>query len=123
MVIVLKGKIVSGVGEGRRYVELYKNVLAELLGSDPYPGTLNLELEVCFYNITGRTSPLLVKPPNRDLGVVYAYRGWIENVKILLLKPSITRHDCNIVEVISTVHLRSRFGLKDGDLVDVVIED
>ena len=44
---MLSGTVVSGRGEGRKYVELewVKQQVKEKLGFDPYPGTLNLRLD------------------------------------------------------------------------------
>lgn len=122
MVLLLRGRLTSGVGEGARYVEIYRRALSDLLGSDPYPGTLNLELDTCFYDIASRFPPLRVKPPHSGLGEVFAFRGWVGNIRVLVLKPIITSHDCNTVEVVSSVHLRSHLKLKDGDFIEIVVE-
>ncbi len=43
---VIKGKVFSGLGEGKYYVSLqgYKKQFEEKLGFTPYPGTLNLRI-------------------------------------------------------------------------------
>lgn len=45
--ITLRGKVVTGLGEGRYYIsrEGYRKAFSTLLGFDPYAGTLNIEVD------------------------------------------------------------------------------
>ncbi|MGC8982970.1 MAG: DUF120 domain-containing protein [Desulfurococcaceae archaeon] len=121
--LTLKATVVSGVGEGRLYVEKYKHVFVELLGGEPYPGTLNVVLEKCFYELLSAKEPIYIKPPAPGLGGAYAYKGWLSGVRVLLVKPVVTMHECRVGEVISTVPLRRLLGLEDGSTVEILIED
>lgn len=117
----VKGRVSSGIGEGAHYVELYSEELERLLSTKPYPGTLNVLLEECFFNLMERIKPAIIYPPREDLGVVYAYFGYLRGVKVLVVKPSITTHSCRTAEIVSSVYLRGVLGLKDGDLIEVEI--
>ena len=46
--VFFRGRIVSGIGEGRYYTEQkgYVSQFKEKLGFTPYPGTLNVEIEL-----------------------------------------------------------------------------
>ena len=45
--VLIKGKVISGMGEGRYYTEQdgYIQQFKEKLGFIPFPGTLNVEIE------------------------------------------------------------------------------
>lgn len=116
---LVRGKVFSGVGEGAHYVELYGDELTRVLGSPPYPGTLNVLLERCFYELVERARAIVIQPPRRGLGAVYVYRGTVANIPVLVLKPAITVYECRVVELVSSVNLREKLGLRDGDFIEV----
>lgn len=118
---LLRGIVFSGLGEGARYVELYSREIEIILGFKPYPGTLNLRLDTCINEILKDTNPIIISPPRRDLGSVMAYRGYIKDIYVLVLKPSISRYDCRVVEIVSRENLRERFSLRDGDVIEVIL--
>ncbi|MEM1641834.1 MAG: DUF120 domain-containing protein [Desulfurococcaceae archaeon] len=122
--ITIEGRVISGVGEGAYYVEKYSRLLEKVLGEPPYPGTLNVELNTCFYDLVKEIGvpPLVIRPDQEGLGVVYVYTGKVNGVKVLVLKPAITRHKCEIVELVSSKHLRRELELRDGDVVKITIE-
>lgn len=117
----LRGKIFSGTGEGAHYTKLYSNELTKILGTQPYPGTLNVLLDKCFYELIEASKLIRIPPPKQGLGAVYAYRGYLAGVPVLILKPTITTHECRVVEVVSHVNLRRELGLRDGDVVELVL--
>ncbi|MEM0099654.1 MAG: DUF120 domain-containing protein, partial [Desulfurococcaceae archaeon] len=63
--------------------------------------------------------PTIIQPPRKGLGVVYAYRGFLRGIQVLVVKPALTKHDCRVVELVSAVKLREVLGLNDGDIVEV----
>lgn len=121
MAIRIRGCVFSGSGEAAYYVKLYENSFEQLLGSKPYPGTLNIRLDKCFEEYARNIKPLVIEPPRSDLGAVHVYMGYLAGYRVLVVKPAKTRYECNVVEVVSDTKLRDILKLKDGDLVEVVI--
>lgn len=119
----LKGRIITGLGEGSRYIYLYRDRFLKILGINPYPGTLNIELvEPRFFNIEDYKY-IEVDPPSQAYGKVLAVKARIKNIPVYIIKPLKTRHALNIIEVISEHNLREALGVKTGDVVEIYIED
>lgn len=118
---ILRGRVVSGVARAGYYVDKYRDLFRPLLGADPYPGTLNVRLDKCIWEYTGGRSPLVVKPSEPGLCEAYVFRGRIGEIDVLIVKPSVTVHDCTVVELISVVKLRDALGLRDGDVVEITL--
>lgn len=123
MAVRIKGKIVSGLGVGAKYVELYREVFRNYLGIDPYPGTLNIDIGQDFFILLKKTKAIVVPPPKKEFGCVLAYPGELMGIKIYAIKPCITSHGWNILEIISDRNLRKTLNLKDNDTVEIVIYD
>lgn len=121
MPVILRGIVLSGTGEGARYVELYRDLLAQALGLNPYPGTLNISLEKCFYELVDMNRLITIQPPRPGLREVLVCRGYFVDVPVLVLKPLATKHGCNVVEVVSHVNLRRELGIRDGDVVELTL--
>jgi riboflavin kinase len=126
---VIEGKVFSGLGEGAYYVSLpgYRQQFREKLGFDPYPGTLNVRL-LTVDVITNRR--LLEKLADvriegfrngaRTFGGLKAITGTFNDSElcaILFIERSHYGED--VIEVISPVYLRGKYGLRDGDKVRV----
>jgi riboflavin kinase len=126
--IFFKGKIVSGIGEGRYYTEQngYIEQFKEKLGFIPYPGTLNVEIEYIEKNklrlLKNHDSIIIqeFKTKNRSFGGVSCLRAKINNVPAVIVLP-LRSHYSNILEFISSEFLRKKLGLKDGDIVEIEI--
>ena len=119
----LAGKVATGIGEGKFYTQIkgYRHQFIGKLGIDPYPGTLNIEV-----NQAERLSFLFSRNPvkidsfsshGRTFGEISAYPVRINKLKTALIIPERTRHDKDIVEVISGAYLREKLCLKDKDKV------
>jgi len=126
--IHFKGKVVSGMGEGRYYTEQkgYIDQFKQKLGFVPYPGTLNVEIE-----LVERNKLRILKNHNainidefhtkdRSFGGVRCYKAEINGVDGAIVLP-LRSHYSNILEFISPEYLRRKLGLKDGDIVDIII--
>ncbi|ABU81729.1 DUF120 domain-containing protein [Ignicoccus hospitalis] len=127
--ISLKGKVVSGDGEGRYYLSLegYRRQVREKLGFDPFPGTLNVLLDP---TSTEKKSTLMFKRPiilkgftenGKRYGEVLAFPARVSGVEAALVIPLKTHHPPEIIELISPVELRKALKLKDGDEVEVLV--
>jgi len=118
----LRGVVVSGVGVAWKYVEEYEHIFERLLGAKPYPGTLNVLLPDCYSNILAGVKPRVIQPPRPGLCKAYVYTGWLGGIKVVIVKPTKTIHDCRVVEVVAPVKLRDLLGIKDGDVVEIEID-
>lgn len=115
--IRLKGIVVSGVGEGRKYVKLYSNVIKEVLGFIPFPGTLNIKVEINIFTLLHKLCSYTIPPPSPEYKPVHAYLGAVEDIVGFFIKPEATIHKTNIIEFIAPVKVRDVKKLNDGDKV------
>ncbi|MHA1594717.1 MAG: DUF120 domain-containing protein [Candidatus Baldrarchaeia archaeon] len=132
-VIRIRGKLFTGLGEGRFYVSLegYRRQFIEKLGFDPYPGTLNLKLvskeDVDAYRslLSSRNGIRIegFSDEKRTYGDAICYPVLI-NGKIhgAIVKARRTHYGDDVVEVIAPVCLRDYLKLKDGDIIELIFE-
>ena len=129
--ITLEGVVFTGLGEGAYYIskEHYKKQLAEKLGFNPYPGTLNLKLTT-EYDLKTRAEldayPAIeiqgFKNENRTFGVVKCYPATIGNkIKGALIFALRSHYDSSVLEVIAPICIRKRLNLKDGHKVKIEV--
>lgn len=126
----ISGKLVSGSGEGRYYIEQdrYQKQFKEKLGFEPYPGTIDLELEDESLNTKERLENLQGKKiegfstEERSFGEVKCFPARIMGEKAAVTLPSRTHHEDNIIEIISEVKVREKYDLKDGDETQVEVK-
>ena len=119
--IKLTGKVVSGKGEGRKYIEIYRDVLKRKLDIDPFPGTLNIDVGYDVSKIYLSLNPIIIEPPTNNYKPVYAVPAEIDDIKGYVIKPFATVHGWNILEFIAEISVRDKLSLKDGDLVEVTL--
>ncbi len=127
--VKLVGVVVKGVGEGRKYVEIYSKAFEDALGFKPYPGTLNVELnkesELKMPTILNSKPYAVINPPQNHLVAVYVWKSFVGKInsssKIVayVVRPMKTVHGLNIVELISSENIRKKLGLVDGDFVEI----
>jgi len=122
------GKIISGMKEGTYYTsqEGYKKQFKEKLGFIPYPGTLNIEIDLVEKNklrFLKQEGGFLIDSfdtENRSFGGVKCFKACINKQKTVLIFP-LRGHYSNILEFIAPVYLRDKLTLQDGDIVEVVV--
>ena len=129
--VTLEGTVFTGLGEGAYYIskENYKKQIAERLGFQPYPGTLNLKLN-SDYDIKTRME-IEVYPAieiqgfqntARSFGLVKCYPAVIGgSIKGALITAMRSHYDVSVLEIIAPVCLRKHLHLKDGNKVKVEI--
>ena len=126
--VVFKGKVVSGMGEGKYYTEQrgYVDQFKKKLGFVPYPGTLNVEIEYVERNklrLLKNYGGIVIdefKTKNRTFGSVLCLSATINNCKGAIVLPK-RSHYSNILEFISLHYLREKLHLKDGGGVKMII--
>ena len=126
--INFKGKVISGMGEGRYYTEQkgYVDQFQKKLGFIPFPGTLNVEIELIERNklrLLKNYQALIIdefQSENRSFGSVRCFRAKINGSDGAIVLP-LRSHYSNILEFISPHYLREKLNLKDGDEAKIVI--
>jgi riboflavin kinase, archaea type len=109
-----RGKVISGVGEGAYYVSAYSKKFKEILGWEPYPGTLNVCAEA---NLVHKGIYL---PPFDSFSGVRVIPCRVSGKPAAIAIPDKTRHK-GIIEIISTENLRKSLSLEDGDTLTIQI--
>jgi len=126
--LFFKGKVVSGLGEGRYYTEQngYVDQFKEKLGFTPYPGTLNVEIKYVERNklrLLKNYNAIIInefKTNDRTFGSVGCFRAEINGIEGAIVLP-FRSHYSNILEFISSYSLREKLDLKDGDEIKIAI--
>lgn len=124
----IKGTATSGLGEGQYYMQQkgYSDQFREKLNIRPFLGTLNIRLagtDISKLDILKRSPGVLIegfKDGERTFGSVRAYPAKIKDVDCAVILPERSIHT-DILEVISTHHLRKTLKLRDGDPVELRI--
>lgn len=97
--------------------------MTEILGEEPYPGTLNIETNLPTEVIESRCTPQYIKSVISGSDVLGGFKYWLgrigadstQFIDVLILRPNLSRHGPNVLEVVSSKYLRGVLGLKDGD--------
>ncbi len=130
--MLVRGKVVRGVQEGRKYTSMpvYNILLTELLGETPFPGTLNIETDLTYLELSDLCPPSQIRSiymEGREYGGFYYWMGYLippegssgERVRVLVLRPFLTVHGERVLELVASKGLRELFRLNDGDVVSV----
>jgi riboflavin kinase len=127
--IIITGKAMSGVGEGRYYVSLegYRKQFIEKLNFDPYPGTLNIRInkeQLYFRRRLDEEEGIKIEgfsTKDRTFGEVKAFHCKIDGIEGAVVLPQRTHYPADVIEVIAPVRIRDALGIKDGDIVNVEV--
>ncbi len=123
--LIFEGIVYSGKGTGKNFVALpwVQAQIERKLGFTPYPGTLNLQLTEETREKRKFLDPkkgLLVKP---EIGY-YAgvlFRASIECLECAIVAPLMPDYPSDVLEIISSLYLRRKLGLIDGNRVTVCV--
>jgi len=126
--VVFKGKLVSGMGEGKYYTghKGYANQFEKRLGFVAFPGTLNVEIEYIERNKIrllrsyGGIEIDEFQAENRTFGGVVCFKATINGRKGAIVLPK-RSHYATVLECISPDNLRESLRLHDGDAVEIVV--
>ncbi len=124
----ISGSVTTGLGEGQYYVQQkeYKKQFEEKLWFQPFEGTLNIRLgpaEMYKLNILEDSEGILIRgfeSKGRSFGDVKCFSAKLRDVECAVIMP-VRSHHSDVLEVISKHHLRSRFGLEDGNIVELTV--
>ena len=123
--IVLRGKLVTGLGEGQYYISLdgYRRQFNQKLGFDPFPGTMNLKLTEPF--VPPEQDAIKIegfRDENRTFGGCRCYKVNVRGIRGAIVRPDRTSYSPMLIEIIAPVNLRKSLGVTDGDEVEVGLE-
>lgn len=126
--IVLKGKVVSGVGEGKFFLSLdgYRDQLKKKFGMEPFKGTLNVDIYDKYieeYKELKEKEGIMLEgfeKKRKKFGPVKCFDCTIDNTDCFLVMPEKSRYE-NVAEIISENELRKKLDLEDGDQVELII--
>jgi len=121
----LKGKIISGKGDGAKFTRLAwaRMQMEEKLGFLVFPGTLNVRLTAD----SVKTRKLLKKSDGVEILPASGYcrgrlfKAILNGVECAVIVPEVVGYPENIVEVVAPVNLREKLCLLDGSLVEVEV--
>jgi riboflavin kinase len=127
--ILIEGSIVTGLGEGAYYVEIYSKKLKAALGFKPHLGTLNVKItDDESRKAIGRmknTPPLVLSGfthKGRTFGDVICYRVKVnKKIEAAVVIAQRTHHSEEILEVVAPVDIRDALGLDDEDRVTLTV--
>jgi len=127
--IVIKGSIITGLGEGAYYIDIYSSKLKAALGFKPHLGTLNVKIaDDESRKAIGRmknTPPLVLSGfthKGRTFGDVICYRVKINRkIEGAVVIAQRTHHSEEILEVVAPVNIRDVLGIEDEDMVTLTV--
>jgi CTP-dependent riboflavin kinase len=125
----ISGTLLSGSGKAAFFTQLewVKTQFRNLLGFEPYPGTLNLKLsgqdERLIEELRTRPGIPLV-PPNEAFCQSRAFPVRIGPIAgaIILPEEKVRMYGQETVEIMAPVSIRESLHLQDGDRIDFIIE-
>lgn len=128
--LAFRGTVASGLGEGRYYLMQpgYLVQFTERLAYSPYPGTLNVQVPPSDLARVGTVkdwSGIRIDgftASGRTFGGATCFAARLGGRPSHLIVPDRTHHK-EVVEFIAAECLRESLGVKDGDGVDVLLEE
>jgi riboflavin kinase len=134
--VSLSGEVTSGMGEGRHYISLsgYMEQFRTKLGYEPFPGTLNIDLDAGSVRERPRLDalePVTIEgweSEERTYGPAYcnpatlvAPGGTCERAHVIA--PERTHHGDDHLELIAPEELRETLDLEDGTEVTIRVTE
>ena len=123
--MILKGKVVKGIGRARVFVNMMKDIFNQKTNMDLDSGTLNIKLN----------RPYELKPTDIIKAEEYGgkYNVQVQECTLLEHKAYIVRseknlkeesdYEKNIIEIVSDINFREKYKLKNEDKIEVWVHD
>ena len=127
---LLAGKVQAGFGDASRWLNLFNAAYSEKLGMRVFPGSLNIALDNVFHWFDARYEDHRIwfgreeYGGERDILLIPCKLVSLDHRKAFLWTPTTAakdRPDPWVVEIVADVNLRDRFGLQDGDVVEISV--
>jgi riboflavin kinase len=127
--IVIEGSVITGIGEGAYYVDVYSSKLKAALGFKPHLGTLNVKIgDDESRKAIGRmknTPPLVLTGfthKGRTFGDVICYRVKVNRkIEAAVVIAQRTHHSDEILEIVAPINIREFLNLEDNDKVTLTV--
>ncbi|MHA1943038.1 MAG: DUF120 domain-containing protein [Candidatus Thorarchaeota archaeon] len=127
--IVITGQVVTGLGEGAYYVQVYSSKLRSALGFKPHLGTLNVKIvddeSRKAISRMKNTTPLVLSGfshKGRTFGDVICYRVKVnKTIEGAIVIAQRTHHSGEILEIVAPLNIRDALKLSDDDKVTLVV--
>ena len=124
--IKLTGKIISGAGEGEKFVSLpwVKRQIEEKLCFAPYPGTLNMILS----EENTKRRKLLETVSSTEICPVKGYssgmlyKAQLGKLECAIVIPEVANYPEDCLEIIAAENLREKLKLRDGNIITVTVD-
>jgi riboflavin kinase len=123
--IELSGKVFSGKGGGKKFLELQwvKQQIEEKLAFTPYAGTLNIRLssESAKRRKQLENTAAMTVHPAEGYRNGKLFKATTGTTKCGVVIPEVAGYPENLLEIIAPVNLREKLQLADGDEITVTI--
>jgi riboflavin kinase len=128
--IRLRGRYVKGLGRSGIFLstDIYKEILRRRLGEDPYPGTLNIEME----GLEGYEELKKICPPQEKIedtviggkayGGLYIWKAYMEGNEVLVIRPYRSTHKPTVLEIVSRKKLIEKLKIDEGTAITISVE-
>lgn len=124
------GAMATGIGEAAGFTSLdwARNAFRDLLGIDPWPGTVNIvvtaEREGDAWRRVRSWPGIVLPPPRPDWCSSRCYHAQInDRIEAAIVLPEVENYPEDKIELIAAVAVRDTLGLKDGDRVILDVRD
>jgi riboflavin kinase len=123
--LILNGKVITGQGNGRKYIQLpwVKQQIEKNIGFPPFLGTLNIELteeSAKKKRLLGRVKSTIIYP-EEGFCVGLLFNATIAGIHCVVVIPQVESYPKDLLEIVARSNLRETLNLKNGDLVRVAI--
>ena len=127
----ITGRLIKGRGEGAGFTQLpwVKEAFARILGFEPYPGTVNLRVDLSTEAKDAlrsiRESGGIRMPPPEGSGFCAArcFRARLgAGCSAGLVIPEVEGYYEDVLELVAPVNVRETLGVSEGDPIEVVID-
>lgn len=122
--ITINGKVISGSGRGKHFVNLpwVKKQINTKLGFNPYLGTLNLRLSNERDSSGLRNAKGIIIKPEIGYYAGKCFRALVmKKIEGAVVLPIVPNYPSDLLEILAPVNLRETLGLTDGMSVDLTI--
>jgi len=126
--IIMKGRVVSGMKEGRYYIgqKVYEERIQSKFGFRPFHGTLNVRLttmdDMEFKEKLNAMKGIDIKgfkKGGRTFGSIKCFPCKLDGADCAAIIPERSHYGLDVIEIISPHNLREKLNLSDGDNVKV----
>ena len=124
--IELTGKVFSGQGGGKKFLELpwVRQQIQQKLGFTPYPGTLNLKLSPQSAQSRSMIEKKAVLKicPQKNYCEGTLFKAFVGAHECAVVIPKVENYPEDVLEVVASINLRDELRLKNGDNVTVTLD-